>query len=350
MNKRFRIVFAAPLLAGAFIIGIFTVKYYFYRNQNIITIPETFNRTLDKYSIENLSNTHIPTGRLVLKENLKENDKFITSVFEFIFAPNLDNKNLKKTTGMINFPKSKPVGIIVMIRGFVNEDLYQTGMGTKNAANYFAEHGFITVAPDFLGYGGSDKEADDIFESRFQTYVTILSLLKTLEAIPNQPELINAFSDLTTKLKSNLKLFLWAHSNGGQIALSVLEESGVNYPTVLWAPVSKNFPYSILYYTDEADDSGKFLRSKLSEFEKNYDTDLYSLTKYINKINAPIKVDHGTADLEVPEVWSKELVQKLKDNGKSVVYRTFPGADHNMQPFWNDVIMSDLNFYSDMIR
>ena len=50
-------------------------------------------------------------------------------------------------------------------------------MGTKRVGEYFAENGYITLAPDFLGYGGSDSESENIFESRFQTYTTTLTLL-----------------------------------------------------------------------------------------------------------------------------------------------------------------------------
>ena len=36
---------------------------------------------------------------------------------------------------------------------------------------------------------------------------------------------------------------------------------------ILWAPVSKPFPYNILYYTDEAEDRGKWLRGEIAKFE-----------------------------------------------------------------------------------
>ena len=99
---------------------------------------------------------------------------------------------------------------------------------------YFRDNEYITLAPDFLGYGGSDSESSNIFESRFQTYTTVLTLLKSInkENFPNWDQ---------------KNIFIWAHSNGGQIALTVLEITGENYPTVLWAPVTESFPYSILF-------------------------------------------------------------------------------------------------------
>ena len=51
---------------------------------------------------------------------------------------------------------------------------------------YLSENGYITLAPDFLGYGGSDIESSNIFEARFQTYTTVLTLLKSIEENPPQ--------------------------------------------------------------------------------------------------------------------------------------------------------------------
>ena len=124
-----------------------------------------------------------------------------------------------------------------------------------------------------------------------------------------------------------------------------MEITAKDYPTTLWAPVSKPFPFSILTYTDEASDSGKYLRGQLARFEQDYDTDLYSIHKYLNKINTPIQINQGTADISVPYWWSKEFVKNLKDLKKEVLLNLYPGADHNLLPFWNQAVASDLLFF-----
>jgi len=40
---------------------------------------------------------------------------------------------------------------------------------------------------------------------------------------------------------------------------------------MLWNPVSKLFPYSILYYTDSFEDKGKALRASLAKLDKRPD-------------------------------------------------------------------------------
>lgn len=301
------------------LIGI-SLGWFLNRERAVIQIKP---RPLDKYTIENLSTLNVLPSQINIEETLNDNEDFISSLFSFSFNPTLSDKETKKVTGLVNLPAGKgPFPIVMMLRGYVDQKLYKTGDGTKRTGEYFAKNGFMTIAPDFLGYAGSDKEADNIFESRFQTYTTTLTLLKSLDSLENWD-------------KQNI--FIWGHSNGGQIALTVLEITGEAYPTALWAPVSKPFPYSILYYTDESDDGGKLIRRELAKFEEQYDTDLYSISKYFDRIKAPIQLHQGTSDDAVPRNWSDKLVV--------LNYYIYPGADHDLQPSWNTAVERDLKFF-----
>ncbi len=315
--------------------------------------PQKTMKYLEKYTIENLSKSNIQPGKFTLKQVLKEDQGFNSYLFEFEFNPTLDNKLFKKTTGQINIPKEKGSHpLLIMLRGYVDQKRFKTGDGTRNASAFFAKNGIITIAPDFLGYGGSDKEAENIFEARFQSYVTVLSLIKTFTLVQEgKQDLIQVSEEIedTSKLNDLLnnfsKIFLWGHSNGGQIALTVLEITQGNYPTTLWAPVSVFFPYSILFYTDESEDRGKFIRKELAKFEELYDPDLYSLDLYLEKINSPLQIHQGLKDTEVPATWTENLVNKLRNLRKDITYYKYANADHNLQPDWNLVVERDLEFF-----
>ncbi len=327
---------------AAFVVGLVAGLNYPKKGaQEAPIISELIAKPLEKYSIENLSGIDT-TGELKIKEVLEDKDSYTPYLFGLEFNPNLDGKTHKLVTGQINLPAqagipkgNKKFPLILMLRGYIDQETYITGDGTRNAAAFFAENGFITVAPDFLGYGASDSEADNIFESRFQTYVTVLSLLKSLSEI----EKFN-----------NKDIFIWGHSNGGQIALTALEITGADYPTTLWAPVSKYFPYSVLYYTDASSDRGKLIRSELSKFEELYNPDAYSLDLYLDKINAPLQIHQGTIDDAVPIAWTNQLVEKLESLEKDVTYYTYPATDHNMRPSWDKVIERDLEFFKSHLK
>lgn len=325
MNKITKSLVIILVIVSSFSLG-WALKDYF-ETRAEPTILKTIRKPLEKYSIENLSNTNIQEGKLNVLGN---------SLFEFEFSPDLSGKRLKKTTGQINIPEdSGKFPIILMLRGYVDQEIYKTGVGTSRAAGVFQENGYITIAPDFLGYAGSDPQSTDIMEARFQTYVTVLSLLKSLDQIEKWDQ---------------ENVLIWGHSNGGQIALTILEITGKNYPTTLWAPVSKPFPYSILYYTDESEDRGKYLRSEIAKFEKLYNAEDYSIDNYFDLIKASIELHQGTFDDAVPVEWSDELSSILENNGVEIDYFKYQGADHNLQPSWNTVVLRNLSFFEDNLK
>ena len=291
------------------------------------SFSKILEKPLEKYTVLNLEKYPAKASEIVKEKVLLDDPQYTSYLISF-------QSDGKKVSGMMNVPvESPPVGgfpVIVMFRGYVDPTIYQTGVGTQRAAEVFAKNGLITFAPDFFGYGESAKQSEDIMEERFQTYTVALDALATIANIEKA---------------DTGKVGIWTHSNGGQIALTILEATQKEYPTTLWAPVSKPFPFSVLYYTDESQDRGKFLRREIANFEKDYDTDLYSITDYFDRISAPIQLHQGSADDAVPQKWSDELAKILEKAKVEATYFTYPGADHNLMPSWNTVVERDLQFF-----
>jgi dipeptidyl aminopeptidase/acylaminoacyl peptidase len=327
--------FAFVILATAIIASVITRYFLLSKNTQPDIVQKIISKPLEKYQFENLINTPIPTNSIEIKDTVEENDDYTVHTFTHSFDPTMQGKNDKVVTGVINMPiRNRSMPIILMFRGYVDPEIYTPGVGTKRAAAEFAKAGFITVSPDFLGYGGSSENAGDIMESRFQTYTTALSILKGLETLPQW---------------DGRNIFIWGHSNGGQIALTLLEITGQEIPTVLWAPVSKPFPYSVFYYTDESADKGKFLRSEMAKFENLYDVEKYSLDNYFDKITAPVELHQGGSDDAVPLSWSNELASKLK-LVKNENYFSYPQADHNLMPDWDTVVSRNIIFFNSKLK
>ncbi len=294
--------------------------------------PQVKVKPYEGYSFENLA--HRPPKPSVIQLGKKIADFPDYSSYMFYYQ-----SEGRKISGQLNMPNlSRMMGVVVMARGYVDKEGYRTGIGTKNAAEMYAKNGYITLAPDFSGYGESDPENTNALGARLSKPVEILDLLSSLRSLPQ--------IDLT-------EVYLWGHSNGGQIMLSVMEVIGMGWMpekvtikgATLWAPVSKPFPYNILFYTDEADDQGKWLRSEISKFEADYDVYQYSIDRYLDRINIPIQLHQGSSDDSVPKKWSDELAKKLKDSEKIITYYVYPGADHNLKPGWDTVVTRDLEFF-----
>jgi uncharacterized protein len=283
-----------------------------------------------QYTIPNLAARSYTPSQIVLEEPIATESAFTVVPFSY-------ESDGKKVTGLAHIPaKTKPpYPVIVQFRGFVPQEIYKPGVGTARSAEVYASNGFLSLAPDFLGYGGSASPSADTFEDRFQTYTTAVNLISSISTLPiANPE----------------KIGIWGHSNGGHIALTVLEILGKPIPTTLWAPVSQPFPYSILFYSNEADDKGKAMRKVLSQFEEDYNVDEFTLANYFDKITAPIQLHQGTADDAVPVAWSDDLAKTLKAKDKDIKYYTYPGADHNMLGAWNTVVERDIEFFKKELK
>ena len=313
-------------------------------------------RPLDRYTYEALANRDWQPSSITIEGPLDYKPTTVKPPYKFksyVFSIMVDHKRF---TNQINLPnqllttKSQP--LILMFRGYAPAQGYETGVGTRPSASVFAQNGFITVAPNFLGYGGSDPRDEDEMTARFESYpiaLTTLASAQNLKVSCSLPE------ESCPALPSSLvpsSLFLWGHSNGGHLAIATVEIAnhsasfeGKTFPTVLWGPVSKPFPYSTLAYTDEADDLGKSQRKSLAIFEETYDVNLYSVHSYLDWIKSPIQVHQGALDEEVPYWWSNEFVQSLREKKKEVSYFLYPGANHTLQPGWDTVVAQSLAFF-----
>lgn len=306
------------------------------RKENVIS-PISFvkEKPLERYTFERLRSTQFPKSEILLGKVVQENSDVISQIF-YLYVEG------KKVSGLIHIPTKDGIyPIIVLFRGYIDQKTYKTGDGTRRVSESFAKNGFITLAPDFLGYGESASPSANPVEERLQTYTTALTLLDSLD------NLNKALQESNVSIKANTKhIGIWGHSNGGQIALSVLAITGKGYPTVLWAPVTKPFPYSVLYYTDEFDDHGKMLRRVIAEFEKDYDVEKFSFTNYIDWINALIQLHQGENDDAVPKRWSDQFVDTMKEKKKDILYLTYPNDDHNLSKGgWQIAVDRGIIFY-----
>jgi len=303
------------------------VSQYVHLPEAVMVTPAPTPKPLLQYTFPNLSR-YIPRPSQISLGKITATESAI-AIYQASF-----NTNGKHMSMQLMVPNTAtPAGgfpIILMNRGFVEAAQYQPGVGTKNAAKVFAGNGFVTIAPDFLGFGTSDPAPEDSMAARLEKPQQLLDLISSLSSLP----FVNPD-----------KLGIWGHSNGGQITLSLLEITSKPYPTVLWAPVTKPFPFSLLYYTDEYSDGGKALRKVIADFEKDYDVFDFSLDKFADRLVGPIELHQGTADEEVPETWSKEFVTTLKEKQIPITYYVYEGADHNLRPSWQTAVDRSLVFF-----
>ena len=204
----------------------------------------TVAQLMAPYTIDGLQHHQFQSGKITITSTVETTDAFT----RYIISYPSDGLTI---TGVMQIPAKghAPFPVIIMNHGYFDREGYVPGDGTYRAAEYLSQHGYITLASDYRSWGKSD-----IGPSFFYAGLAI-DVINLMNAVPSIPQ------------ADPNRIGIWGHSNGGHIALATLAISGVTYPTVLWAPVSTSFPYSILYYTDQYDDNGKALRKLIAGFD-----------------------------------------------------------------------------------
>ncbi|MDA1079557.1 MAG: prolyl oligopeptidase family serine peptidase [bacterium] len=325
----FGIFLAASFALGVFIGPELTTQMSNFNSPVLSEKEKPVEQPYLAYTIPSLQGKQYESVPIEIVEPIATESAFTSSVFRTSF-------NGRNMTGQLNLPTSitEQTPVILMIRGYVPPDAYQTGTGTKNAAAVFARNGYITIAPDFYGVAGSDAELEDVWAARFEKPVLMAQLLQTLPKFQN----------------GDRKVGIWAHSNGGQIALTTLEIAQLPVPTTLWAPVTAPFPYSVLYYSDEEADEGRAVRLWINQLESEYDLRQFSLRQFVSSLTGPLQIHHGQLDEAAPKIWSDEFSKLLTENKIAHTYFQYPTADHNLQPNWNLAVQRDLEFFSQYLR
>ena len=263
------------------------------------------------YTFEVLGKRQFKPRDIKLGAILAEEENFTSYVFTY-------QSDGKTISGMANIPVGPGrFPVIILLRGYADSQNYHVGLGTERSANNLAMGGFLTLAPDFLGYGYSDWEDKDILSARFYRPVEVLNLLSAVSSLPSA---------------DSGRIGLWGHSNGGQIALSILEITGKSYPTSLWAPMSLGFPESVLVYLG-TEDVGNIVKEKVDKFLINNDPKKYSVSEYFEKIKAPFIIHQATSDELIKTEWTKSLAEKLKGSGNKVDLYLYSRENHNFNRY-----------------
>jgi len=250
-----------------------------------------------------------------------------------------------RITGMMNLPKGAgPFPVIILNHGYYPLDVYQTGNGSKLAADYLANRGFLTLAPDFRSHAGSD-DAVNMFRAGH--------VIDTLNLIPLAQKLPQAQPG---------KIGMWGHSNGGAITAKAITISDQIAAAVIYSPASSNITedYEFRVGRSRSRAQSSTARGTISRVSTEFPVtpeqapDLYtrlSPLTYLNYVSAPIQIHWGSADETVPRKWPGDLFDGLKAAGKQVEYFEYPGQPHSFTGAPNQLYLQRIaEFFSQHLQ
>lgn len=252
-----------------------------------------------------------------------------------------------RITGMLNRPRGDgPFPVVILVHGYYPLDVYQTGNGTKLAADYLADRGFMTISPDLRSHAGSD-DAPNLFRNGH--VIDVLNVIPLAQKLPSA---------------SGGKVGLWGHSNGGAIAAKVITVSDQVGAALIYAPASLTIAEDYQFRAERAsarDHQSAGRRTGVIdtieiEFPVKPDQgpELYqrlSPLPYAQYADMPIQIHWGTADETVPRKWPGDLYDALVAAGRQVEFFEYPGQPHSFQGAGNALYLERMaEFFGQYIR
>ena len=278
------------------------------------------------YTIEGLRARSYGEGEIEIVDVMERAQNFT----RYLIAYHSDGLRI---TGMMNLPKGDgPFPVVILNHGYYPLDVYQTGNGSKLAADYLANRGFLTLSPDFRSHAGSDNLVN---------FFRAGHVIDTLNLIPLAQKLPQAQPG---------KIGMWGHSNGGTITAKAITVSDQIAAAVIYSPASSNIleDYQFRVGRSRSRAPSATPRGTISRVTTEFPVtpeqapDLYerlSPLNYLDHVSAVVQIHWGTADGTVPYKWPGDLLDGLKAASKQVEYFEYEGQPHSFQGAGNQLYL-----------
>jgi len=297
-------------------------------------------------SIEAMRQRSYPGSEITIEETLPQGSDYR----QYIASYRSDGL---KIYALLTVPiQKKPTGgwpVIVFNHGYIPPEVYRTTERYLAYVDAFAGNGYIVFKPDYRGNGLSEGRPEGAYYSPAYT-------VDDLNAIAS----IKKFKDADPD-----KIGVWGHSLGGNITLRGLVVNGKDIKAaVIWGGVvgsyddlMNNWRRSVPYRPSQRELTLR--NSNRANLVKKYGTpqtnsvfwNSIDPTAFVKDIRAPVQLNHGEADEEVPVAFSQSLYDKLKKAGKTIEFYTYPGADHNIsEPSFSVAMDRSLNFFDKYLK
>ncbi|NPV41705.1 MAG: alpha/beta fold hydrolase [Anaerolineae bacterium] len=269
--------------------------------------PSPTSDPFEDYYIDTLAGRNYGGGVIQDEGNLNSAGSFTRKLFKYR-SEGLD------LYGFINIPRGTgPFPVILMLHGHVTPEDYATLDYSTRYADALTENGFIVVHPNLRGYAPSEGGGNLLGIGDTLDALNLLSLVRSQAGQAGILEKADAG-----------KVGVWGHSMGGGIVLRMLEVDPDIDAAMLYASVSADENLNLNHFDDDGRGNKK-LRFPEQALEK------ISPIYFLERIQAPVSIQHGESDSVVPVEWSRDLCSRLTELGIETECVYYPGQPHTFQ-------------------
>jgi len=256
-----------------------------------------------------------------------------------------------KIYGLLTVPiGTKPTGgwpVILFNHGYISPVSYSTVSSYSVMVDPLASAGYIVFKPDYRGNGNSQGTPT-------QPYITPDYVTDSMNALAS----IKKYKDVNSQ-----KIGIFGHSMGGNITLHELVMTHDFKAAELMAGVVGN-ETGLLQWWDhrfavhsivgnDLDTYYVFEQIVKDQGTPTNDPTFWNAidpTQFITFINAPVQIQVGSADEDVPTDFSSSLRDALQSAEKTVDYHTYAGADHNLVPDTSSAMAAAVSFFNKYLK
>ncbi len=217
-------------------------------------------------------------------------------------------------TGLLHVPDGAgPFPVLIANRGYIAPERYQPGMDSRTIADFMVRNGYLVVAPDYRGYAGGDDGPNQFYTGYYQDVLHLVFQAQRLPMARPGP------------------VGMWGHSRGASITVAVNTIIPDQIAaSVVYAPAPADLAAD---YARRFRNSGGNPGSETWLFPPDANPDAYarvSPINYVDAVQSPIMLHHGTADTVVADSASIALADALEAAGKDVTLYLYEGGPHTL--------------------
>lgn len=303
-------------------------------------------KAISPLSIEAMRSKSYPGSDLVIEQTLGDGVNYHQYIASYI-------SDGLKIYGLLAVPIAQPPAggwpAIIFNHGYIPPREYRTTERYVAYLDTFARSGYIVFKSDYRGNGSSEGQPEGAYYSPAYT-VDVLNALSSIKKYPGvNPD----------------KIGMWGHSMGGNITLrSLVVNTRDIKVAVIWGGVVGTYDDLMNHWQRRVSYSpppnelalrNRYRADLIRQFGTPQTNPAFWNTidpnSYLNDITAPIQLDAGLSDEEVPWQFSQDLFNRLKSLGKTSEFYTYPGADHNISgDAFNQAMQHSLDFFNKYLK
>ncbi len=289
------------------------------------------------FTIQGLRQRTYPGGNIEITHTITETDSFVKYLIRYPSDdPSAVSGQGLTITGMMNMPKGDgPFPVVILNHGYIPPSRYWSGADTWRAADHLASRGYLTISPDFRGWGGSD-EGDNFFRTGL-----VIDILNLVSSLPSLPQAAPG------------QVGMWGHSMGAGATTKAITIDPRIKAAVLYGPVSADDREVLGRWGRGSGGGGDTVMMQAYQ-EATSDEDFMRLTSplyHLDLVVSAVQIHQGAADKTTPPRWAEAIRDGLQAAGKEVEYFSYSGAGHAFDGEHWDLFMERVtDFYDGVLK